>query len=108
MSAENERRFWPGGLTTEEVIARVTKGYNDEKKRLEALEAKRKAREQARTETVVELFPRKYSEQEIARRQAILDRQYQAIKDERAFLRQQRIERCGGSFNKSPDDPDFD
>jgi len=53
-------------------------------------------------------FPPKLSEQELARKQAILDQQYQAILDERAFLRRQRLERCGGSFHKSIDDDDFD
>jgi len=53
-------------------------------------------------------FPPKLSEQELTRKQAILDQQYQAILDERAFLRRQRLERCGGSFHKSIDDDDFD
>ena len=87
MSAENER-CWPGGLTTEEVIARVTKGYLDEKARLEALAAKRKAREQARTQKVVE-FPSKLSELELIRRQAIIDQHWQAMLDEKEMLRRE-------------------
>ena len=103
MSAENERRFWPGGLTTEEVIARVTKGYLDEKKRLEAVAAKRKAKEQARTEKVVE-FPPKFSEQELMRRQAVIDQHWQAMLDEKELLRKEAERR---SFNKAPGDPDW-
>jgi hypothetical protein len=102
MSAENER-CWPGGLTTEEVIARVTKGYLDEKARLEALAAKRKAREQARTQKVVE-FPSRLSELELIRRQAIIDQHWQAMLDEKALLRREAERR---SFNKAPGDPDW-
>jgi hypothetical protein len=39
----NERRVWPGGLTTEEAWARVMKGYNEGKAKLEVEAAKRKA-----------------------------------------------------------------
>jgi len=102
MSAENER-CWPGGLTTEEVIARVTKGYLDEKRRIEAEQAKRIAREQARTQKVVE-FPSKLSELELIRRQAIIDQHWQAMLDEKEMLRREAERR---SFNKAPGDPDW-
>ena len=96
-------RIWPGGLTTEEVMAEVAKGYYREDRRIKAEAAKRKAREQARTEKVVE-FPQKLSEHELMRRQAILDQHWQAMLDEKAFLREE-AERRG--FHKAPGDPDW-
>ena len=81
-------RMWPGGLTTEEVMAEVAKGYYKEERRIEAEAAKRRAKEQARTEKVVE-FPRMLSEQELMRRQAIIDQQWEAMLIEKTRIRQE-------------------
>jgi hypothetical protein len=99
----NGRSIWPGGLTTEEVIAEVTKGYNEEKARLKAEAARRKAREQARTQKVVE-FPPKLSAQELARRQAVIDAHWEAMLREKAELQAQQEAR---TFHRGPGDPDW-
>ena len=96
-------RIWPGGLTTEEVMAQVAEGYYAAKRRRDAEIAKRKAREQARTEKAVE-FPRMLSEHELMRRQAILDQHWQAMLDEKALLREEAEKR---SFHKAPGDSDW-
>ena len=103
MSADSERRIWPGGYTTEEVRALIREGYYAEKRRMEEAAAKRKAREQARTEKVVE-FPQKLSQQELMRRQAIIDQHWQAMLDEKAALAEEAARR---SFHKAPGDPDW-
>jgi hypothetical protein len=101
MSAD--ARIWPGGLTTAEVIAEVTKGYNKAKAKLEAEAAMRKAREQARTEKVVE-FPPKLSQQELIPRQQIIDQTWERMLLEKEMLREERERR---SFHKAPGDPDW-
>jgi hypothetical protein len=109
MSAD--KRIWPGGLTTEEVMAEVMKGYYREEARMKAEEAKRKAREQVRTEKVTELrgpFPcsaERLSHHELLRRQAIIDEHWQAMLDEKARIRAAAERR---SFHKGPDDPDWE
>jgi hypothetical protein len=103
LTDDDERRIWPGGLTTAEVMAEVAKGYYREERRLEAEAAKRRAREQARTEKVVE-FPQKLSQHELMRRQAIIDQQWQAMLDEKEILRAEQERR---SFHKAPGDPDW-
>jgi hypothetical protein len=49
-------------------------------------------------------FPPKLSEQELMRRQAILDQHWQAMLDEKALLREEALKR---SFHKAPGDPDW-
>jgi len=63
--------------------------------------------DEAKPKVIVE-FPPKLSEQELMRRQAVIDQHWQAMLDEKEFLRRQRMERCGGSFHKSIDDDDFE
>jgi hypothetical protein len=101
MSAD--KRIWPGGLTTEEVMAEVMKGYYREERRMEAEAAKRKAREQARTQKVVE-FPQKLSDHELMRRQAIIDQTWERMLLEKELLREEALRR---SFHKAPGDPDW-
>jgi hypothetical protein len=100
---KDEAGLWPGGLTTEQVKAEVMKGYNRAKARMEAEAAKRRAKEQARTEKVVD-FPPRLSEQELMRRQALLDQHWQAMLDEKARLREEAERQ---SFHKGPGDPDW-
>jgi hypothetical protein len=103
MSADNERRIWPGGYTTEEVRALIREGYYAEKRRMEEAAAKRKAKEQARTEKVVE-FPPKLSAQELWRRQQVVDAHWEAMLREKAELAREAEAR---SFHRGPGDPDW-
>ena len=50
-------------------------------------------------------FPPKLSEQELMRRQAIIDQHWQAMLDEKELLRKEAEAR---SFHKAPGDPDWD
>jgi hypothetical protein len=84
-------------------MAEVVKGYYKEERRMEAEAAKRRAKEQARTEKVVE-FPQMLSQQELMRRQAIIDQQWEAMLIEKTRIREE-VERR--SFHRAPGDPDW-
>jgi hypothetical protein len=66
---------------------------------------KPKANPVAQLVTNVVEFPPKLSEQELMRRQAIIDQHWQRMLDEKAILRAEQEKR---SFHKSPLDPDWD
>jgi hypothetical protein len=85
-------------------MAQVAEGYYAAKRRRDAEIAKRKAREQARTEKVVE-FPPMLSQHELLRRQAIIDQHWERMLYEKELLREEAEKR---SFHKAPGDPDFD
>jgi hypothetical protein len=103
MSKEDERRIWPGGLTTEEVMAEVAKGYYRAKRRMEFEADKRKAREQARNQKVVD-FPRMLSQEELMRRQAVIDEHWERMLFEKQLRQEEALKR---SFHKAPGDPDW-
>jgi hypothetical protein len=84
-------------------MEQVMRGYWREDRRIKAEEAKRKAREQARTEKVVE-FPPMLSQHELIRRQAIIDAQWEMMLIEKQRIREEAERR---SFHKAPGDPDW-